>query len=272
MATYVVGDIHGCFRTLQRLLHQIKFSPEDRLWLVGDLVNRGPRSLDVLRWARDLGEQIITVLGNHDIHLLKSAFNLSSPRKMKLFSSLLAAEDSAPLLDWLRHRPLIHIEKPYVLVHAGLLPQWTVEEAELYGREIEEVLRGPKTGELLTRLNRKKMCVWDDRMTGMEKHSSVLSVMINLRALGSDGRTCLDFAGPLHELPKNAMPWFSVPSRKSKSHTILFGHWAALGFYQAPGILALDSGCAWGGMLTAVRLEDHVVFQQHNVEDADSSW
>jgi len=108
-----------------------------------------------------------TVLGNHDIHLLKSAFNLSSPRKMKLFSSLLAAEDSAPLLDWLRHRPLIHIEKPYVLVHAGLLPQWTVEEAELYGREIEEVLRGPKTGELLTRLNRKKMCVWDDRMTGM---------------------------------------------------------------------------------------------------------
>ena len=267
MSTYVIGDIHGCFLTLQSLLDKIEFSSTDQLWLVGDLVNRGPRSLDVLRWTRDLGERVITVLGNHDVHLLKTAFNLASPSKQEVFSSLLAAEDSAALLDWLRHRPLIHVEKPYLLVHAGLLPQWSIEEAERYGCEVEAVLRGPQVLELLMRLNRKKLSVWDDRLSGMEKHSAVFRAMTELRVLSSDGKTCLDFAGPLHELPKGTMPWFSVPSRKSQSHTILFGHWAALGFYRAPGIVALDSGCAWGGTLTAVRLEDQAVFQQENVED-----
>src|SRR5262249_11388894 len=144
MSTYVIGDIHGCYLTLQRLLDKIEFSPNDRLWLVGDLGNRGPRSLDVLRWARKLREQVVAVLGNHDVHLLKTAFNLASPSKRKVFSSLLAAEDSAALLDWLRHRPVIHVEKSYVLVHAGLLPQWSIEEAERYGREVEAVFRGPQ--------------------------------------------------------------------------------------------------------------------------------
>jgi bis(5'-nucleosyl)-tetraphosphatase (symmetrical) len=268
MSTYVIGDIHGCFLTLERLLDKIEFSHHDRLWLVGDLVNRGPRSLEVLRWARNLSGQVLTVLGNHDVHLLKTAFNLASPSKQAVFSSLLAAEDSATLLNWLRHRPLIHVEGPYVLVHAGLLPEWSIEEAERYGREVEAVLRGPEAAELLKRLPRKELPVWTKDLTGMEKHAIALKVMTELRTIGLGGRVRFDFTGPLHELPKGAMPWFSVSSRKSQSHTILFGHWAALGFYRAPGIVALDSGCAWGGTLTAVRLEDQAVFQQENVEDS----
>ena len=268
MATYVIGDIHGCFLTLQRLLEKIRFSSsQDRLWLVGDLVNRGPRSLQVLRWARDLGERLVTVLGNHDLNLLKSAFDVVPSKKKQLLNSLLAAEDSAVLLDWLRHRPLIHVETPYVLVHAGLLPQWSVEEAEQYAREVEEVLRGPQSGELLKRLPRKKLPAWDERLTELERRASVLKVMTELRTIELDGTVRFDFTGPLYELPKGAMAWFSAPARKGESRTILFGHWAALGFYEAPGIVALDSGCAWGGLLTAVRLEDHTVFQQENAED-----
>jgi bis(5'-nucleosyl)-tetraphosphatase (symmetrical) len=266
MATYVIGDIHGCFLTLRRLLDKIEYSSNDRLWLVGDLVNRGPRSLEVLRWAHDLGPQLVTVLGNHDVHLLKSAFNLASAARMKQFNTLLAAADSAALIDWLRHRPVIHVEKPYVLVHAGLLPHWNVEEAERFGREVEEVLRGGHVAELLMRHLPKNLSASDKQLVGMEKHSSVLKVMTQLRTIGLDGRVRFDFTGPLQELPKHEMAWFSVQPRKSQSHTILFGHWAALGFYQAPGILALDSGCAWGGSLTAVRLEDQAVFQQQNVE------
>src|SRR5262249_34211596 len=214
-----------------------------------------------------LREQVVAVLGNHDVHLLKTAFNLASPSKRQVFSSLLAAEDSAALLDWLRHRPLIHVEKSYVLVHAGLLPQWSIEEAERYGREVEAVLRDPEAAELLRRLPRKELPVWTNDLSGMEKHAIVLKVMTELRTIGLGGRVRFDFTGPLQELPTDEAAWFSARLRKSQSHTIVFGHWAALGFYLAPGILALDSGCAWGGKLTAVRLEDQAVFQQVNVEE-----
>jgi bis(5'-nucleosyl)-tetraphosphatase (symmetrical) len=268
MATYVIGDIHGCFLTLQGLLQKIRFSSsQDRLWLVGDLVARGPRSLEVLRWAREMGERVVTVLGNHDLHLLARALGVAPPKRKDLLRSLPAAEDQDELLVWLRHRPLILFEKPYVLIHAGLLPQWNIEEAEQYGREVEQVLNGPQAGELLKSLTWKKVPLWDERLAGYERHGTILRAMTELRTIGPDGSMCLHFAGPLHEIPNGATPWFSAPLRKSKPQTILFGHWAALGFYQAPGIVALDSGCAWGGMLTAVRLEDNAVFQQPNLEE-----
>jgi bis(5'-nucleosyl)-tetraphosphatase (symmetrical) len=234
---------------------------------VGDLVGRGPRSLEVLRWAREVGERIVTVLGNHDLHLLARALGVAPPKKKDLLRSLSAVEDKEDLLGWLRDRPLIHSERPYALVHAGLLPQWTIEEAERYGREVEQVLNGPQAGELLRSLTWKEVPVWDERLSGFEKHGSILRAMTELRTIRPDGSMCLDFTGPLSEIPKGAIPWFSAPLRKSRQQTILFGHWAALGFYQAPGILALDSGCAWGGMLTAVRLEDNAVFQQPNTEE-----
>jgi bis(5'-nucleosyl)-tetraphosphatase (symmetrical) len=212
-----------------------------------------------------LGERVVTVLGNHDLHLLARAHE-AVPKKKDLFR-FLAAEDKDELLKWLRHRPLIHTETPYVLVHAGLLPQWSLDEAERYGREVEQVLQGPQAGELLRSLTWKQVPAWDERLAGFKRHGSILRAMSELRTLRPDGSMCLDFAGPLDEIPNGVTPWFSPPLRKTREQTILFGHWAALGFYQAPGILALDSGCAWGGKLTAVRLEDRAVFQQANVED-----
>jgi len=268
MSTYVIGDIHGCFRTLQRLLQKIGYSAsQDRLWLVGDLVSRGPSSLEVLRWARNLGDKVVTVLGNHDLHFLARALGIFPPKKKD--QAFLAAEDKMDLLEWLRRRPLIHVETPYVLVHAGLWPQWSVEEAQQYGQEVEQVLSGPRAGatELLRSLAWDEVPVWDGQIFGLKRHVSILRAMTESRTIEPDGTMCLDFAGPLSEVPSGNVPWFSFPSRQSQSHTILFGHWAALDFYQAPGIVCLDSGCSWGRSLTAIRLEDQAVFQQPYAED-----
>ena len=266
MATYVIGDIHGCFLTLQKLLQRIRFSPsQDRLWLVGDLIGRGPRSLQVLRWACGLGKRVIAVLGNHDVHLLARAFEVL-PQKQK-DQWLLAAKDRAQLLEWLRQRPLVHFETPYVLVHAGLLPQWSIEEATQQGRETEQVLGGPKAAALLKSLAWDKVPIWSNKLSEYERQGCTLRAMTELRTISRDAGMCLDFTGPLDKVPQGCIPWFSAPERKSKSATILFGHWAALDFYRAPGIIGLDSGCAWGRMLTAIRLEDPAVLQQPNIED-----
>jgi bis(5'-nucleosyl)-tetraphosphatase (symmetrical) len=200
----------------------------------------------VLRWARNLGKQVVAVLGNHDLRLLAQAFEVVPPKKKDTFRSLLAAKDKAHLLEWLRHRPLIHSETPYILVHAGLLPQWSVGKAEKYGREVEQVLRGPQAKKLLKSLTWKKVPAWDKRLTGFERHGVILRAMTGLRTIGPGGNMRLDFAGPLDEIPRGCAPWFSDPLRKSKPRTILFGHWAALGFYRAPGIVGLDSGCCVG--------------------------
>jgi bis(5'-nucleosyl)-tetraphosphatase (symmetrical) len=271
MSTYVIGDIHGCFQTLQCLLQVIHFSPaQDRLWLVGDLVSRGPRSLEVVRWARNFDKHVVTVLGNHDLHLLARALEVLPPKKRD--RAFLDAEDRTDLLEWLRHRPLIHLETPYVLVHAGLWPQWNIEEAVQYGRELESILRGPRSGavEPLKSLAWSEVPVWKGQLSGIERYASILRSMTELRTIGPDGSMCLDFAGPLAEIPSGCLPWFSLPWRQSQSHTILFGHWAALDFYRAPGIVGLDSGCAWGRMLTAIRLEDQAFFQQPYAEDTAS--
>jgi bis(5'-nucleosyl)-tetraphosphatase (symmetrical) len=268
MPTYVIGDIHGCFRTLQRLLQKIGYStPHDRLWLVGDLVSRGPSSLEVLRWARNLGNKVVTVLGNHDLHFLARALGIFPPKKKD--QAFLAAEDKTDLLEWLLGRPLVQVETPYILVHAGLWPQWSTEDAQAYSREVERILRGPRAGaaELLKSLAWDEVPAWDGQLFGLKKHVSTLRAMTELRTIRRNGTMCLDFAGPLLEVPKANLPWFSFQSRQSQSHTILFGHWAALDFYRAPGIVCLDSGCSWGRTLTAIRLEDQTVFQQPYAED-----
>jgi len=266
MATYVIGDIHGCFLTLQKLLQRIQFSsPQDRLWLVGDLIGRGPRSLQVLRWARILGNRLIAVLGNHDVHLLARAFEVLPQRQKDQW--LLAAKDKVQLLEWLRQRPLIHFEEPYVLVHAGLLPQWSIEEATQQGRGVERVLRGPKAAALLKSLTWEQVPIWSNTLGEYERQGCTLRAMTELRTISGDGSMCLDFTGPLDKIPEGCTAWFSAPQRKSKSQIILFGHWAGLGFYQAPGLVGLDSGCAWGRVLTAIRLEDQTVFQQPYAEE-----
>ena len=263
MATFAIGDIHGCFRTLQHLMKAIRFDPgRDRLLLVGDLVNRGPRSLDVLRWARQLGDRAVCVLGNHDLKLLACGLGVRSSLKNTQLSSILAAGDCQELLAWLGSRPLVHREGGYVLVHAGLLPEWTVDQAVGLGGEIQRRLRGPGAAELLQCLTARNLSEFKEEKSGLLRLAKALSAMTQLRTLNPDGSMQHSFVGPLSEMPDSLIPWFSFPGRRNRSATVLFGHWAALGLFQAPGIAGLDSNCVRGGQLTAMRLEDGRIFQQ----------
>ena len=266
MATFAIGDIHGCFRTLQRLMKTIRFDPgRDRLWLVGDLVNRGPMSLEVLRWVRQLGDRAVCVLGNHDLKLLACGLGIRSSLKNPHLSSILAAEDCEELLAWLRSRPLVHCEREYALVHAGLLPGWTVDEAIQLGREIQRRLMGPGAVELLRCLLAGNPARFTERDPGALRLALALKAMTQLRTLNPDASMDLSFVGPLAEMPDTLIPWFAFPGRRNGSATIVFGHWAALGLFQAPGVAGLDSNCFRGGRLTAMRLEDGRIFQQEFV-------
>ena len=268
MATFAIGDIHGCFRTLQQLMRAIRFDPDrDRLWLVGDLVNRGPGSLEVLRWVRQLGDRAVCVLGNHDLKLLACALGVRSSLKNPQLRSILAAGDCRELLAWLGSRPLVHREGGYVLVHAGLLPGWTVDQAVQLGGEIQGRLRGPGAAELLQQcLTARNLSAFVDEEPELVRLATALQAMTQVRTLNPDGSMDLDFVGPLAEMPDNLIPWFSFPGRRNSSATIVFGHWAALGLYRAPGIAGLDSNCVRGGRLTAMRLEDGRIFQQELVD------
>lgn len=267
MATFAIGDVHGCFRTLQQLVKAVRFDPgRDRLWLVGDLVNRGPGSLEVLRWVRQLGDGAVCVLGNHDLKLLARGLGIRSSLKNSPLSSILAAPDRQELIGWLRSRPLVHREGGHVLVHAGLLPEWTVDRAIRMGGEIQRRLAGPGAVELLRCLAARNLSEFKEKEPGSLRLATALRAMTQLRTLNPDGSMDLDFVGPLAEMPDHLIPWFAFPGRRNSSATIVFGHWAALGLFQAPGIAGLDSNCVRGGRLTAMRLEDGRVFQQELVD------
>lgn len=261
MSTYVIGDIHGCSRTLQKLLAKLDFDAEqDRLWLVGDLVNRGPDSLGVLRWARrlsdQLGERMVVVLGNHDLHLLALHAGLSDRRVVDDLKDILKAEDAEELITWLERRPLLHREGDHVLVHAGLLPQWTVDEAARWAARIAELL--PTKEGKARLLRRPEPPDLDDETRELRR---ALGALTRLRTCSAAGELC-SFSGPPEEAPAGCLPWFRIDARRSRDATILSGHWAALGLHVEPGVFALDSGCAWGGPLTALRLEDGTIVQQ----------
>ncbi len=263
MSTYAIGDIQGCFLTLQKLLERLAFDPgRDRLWLVGDLVNRGPRSLEVLRWARGLGDRVVAVLGNHDLHLLARADGVARPRRRDSLEEVLKAPDREDLLDWLRHRPLLHRKGDLSLVHGGLDPSWTLEEAEGLAREAEAALRGPGGHEALSAVYAGRPERWDGSATGTQRLQSILHIFTRIRVCRPDGRLDFAFKGEPEASPEGFLPWYEIPGRKSRGTTLVFGHWAALGLRLMPEALALDSGCAWGRELSALRLEDRAVFQQ----------
>ncbi len=265
MATYVIGDIHGCYQTLQYLLEIVRFDPtQDELWLVGDLVNRGPNSLQVLRWAKTLGDRVICVLGNHDLHLLALNWGVLPHRKRQSLESVLIAPDHGELLEWLRSRPLIYVRDSRVLVHAGLLPQWSVSEALELSREVEEALRGDQFIPLLHASCRQKWPQWNDTLVGIPRLACILQVLTEIRTCTATGRLCHSFSGLPQEAPPDYLPWFAFPDRRSATASLYFGHWAALGVYRRPGVTALDAGCAWGGSLAVVRLEDGVAFESPN--------
>lgn len=262
MAIYAIGDVQGCFASLQQLLAHIQFEPDrDRLWFVGDLVNRGPDSLGALRYVKGLGPAAVTVLGNHDLFLLAAAAGIAAPRPMDTIQSILTAPDRDQLLTWFRHQPLLHREGPFVMVHAGLLPQWTIKQAAELAREVEQVLRGPDYQELLRTSFERPSVQWSNGLTGMRRLAALTHVFTRLRTCTVDGMMNESYNGPPDHAPSGFLPWFQVPARRSTEATIVCGHWAALGLHLRDNVLALDSGCVWGRELTAVRLEDRQVFQ-----------
>ncbi len=261
MSTYVIGDIQGCHDSLVRLIEACALDPaRDRLWLVGDLVNRGPHSLATLRFIRALGEQAVSVLGNHDFYLLGVACGAIERGTDDTLDDVLMAPDCGEVIEWLRHRPLMHVEASYALVHAGLLPEWTIEQAHNLASEVEAALRGPYWAEFLRHLWGAKPTRWRDDLAGWDRLRVIVNAMCRMRMCSADGEMQLKFKGPIDGAPEGVLPWFRVPGRRSLTHTILCGHWSALGFHDDDGILALDTGCVWGGYLTAVRLDDRKVF------------
>lgn len=262
MATYAIGDVQGCFAALENLIHRIGFtSPKDRLLFVGDLVNRGPESLRVLRYVRSLDSEATTVLGNHDLFLLAAAAGVVPPRPKDTLSDILRAPDRAHLVDWLRQQRLVYRTNQFTMVHAGFLPQWTVEEAELLAAEVEDALQGPDHQRLLRALYTGPRLQWSTALTGMERLVAIATILTRLRICSPAGVVDMDFSGPPSEAPNGYQPWFEVQGRRSRTTTIVCGHWAALGLHLAENLIALDSGCVWGHRLTAVRLEDRKVFQ-----------
>lgn len=255
--------------SLERLLHLIDFAPaRDELWLVGDLVNRGPRSLDVLRWAREHERSVTCVLGNHDLHLLARAAGAAGPKKRDTLDDVLGATDCDALIEWLRHRPLVHLADDHLLVHAGLHPKWTAVEARALAAEVEAELRGPSWRSLVGLLPGGSPPRWDPRLGGGDRWRAIMAYLVRVRTVRPDGRAEPDFDGAPSHAPPGCVPWFAYPERAWTSHTVVFGHWAALGLDLGPHHIGLDTGCVWGKSLTAVRLDDRVVFQVKAVEPA----
>lgn len=257
MSCYAIGDLQGCFEPLQRLLDRLRFDPAaDRLWFAGDLVNRGPESLQVLRFVRSLGASAVTVLGNHDLHLLARAAGGHAGRRDSL-DELLAAPDREPLLDWLRARPLLHEQDGWVLLHAGLPPQWTLEQARRAARQVETLLRGPQHRRFLAGMYGDEPRQWSPTLRGVARARFIVNAYTRLRYCDADGRMDLRPKGAPGSQPPGLLPWFAVPSRRSREARIVFGHWSTLGQVHWPEhrVWGLDTGAVWGGRLTALCLD-----------------
>lgn len=263
MATYAIGDVQGCYDQLLRLLERIAFDPaRDTLWFVGDLVNRGPQSRAVVRFVKNLGSRAVTVLGNHDLALLVVAEGIKRAHASDTFGDILAAPDRDELLDWLRHQKMMHADERYAMVHAGLLPQWSVSRALALGSEVEQALRGDGWRELLQRMYGNQPDRWQDDLSGFDRLRVITNAMTRMRLCTTDGT--MEFSHKIGlevGVPPGFMPWYDVPARASVGTPVIFGHWAALGLLVRPDVISLDSGCVWGRALSALRLEDRRIDQ-----------
>jgi bis(5'-nucleosyl)-tetraphosphatase (symmetrical) len=258
MTLYAIGDIQGCARSFEALLQRIDFAPgRDQVWLVGDLVNRGPRSLKVLRRVRELGASATVVLGNHDLHLLATAAGVRRPAGADTFDDVLGASDADELIHWLCQQPLIVRDKAArrVLVHAGIPPVWKVRQAVAHAAEIEALLRSRHWVKALRGMYGQTPVNWDPELNPTERRRFTLNALTRLRFCTRAGRLDLSCSGPPGSQPAKLMPWFDVPGRRSRKWHIVFGHWSALGIMQRDDITAVDSGCVWGRRLTAVPLD-----------------
>ncbi len=264
MSIYAIGDLQGCFESLELLLTRLPLRwDQDQLWFVGDLVNRGPHSLEVLRYVKGLGSRAVCVLGNHDLHLLSVSEGFAPLHRGDTLDGVLEACDRIELLEWLRQRPLIHCAQGYTMVHAGLLPQWDVRQAKELAGEVEQALRAASYREFLKEMYGNRPHRWSPGLAGMDRLRLITNGLTRLRICSADGSMEFAHKGALCDIPKGYMPWFQVPGRRSAGENLIFGHWSALGLHldQPSRLLALDTGCLWGGHLTAVRLEDLALFQ-----------
>lgn len=262
MATYAIGDLQGCYSSLQQLLELISFNAgRDRLWLVGDIVNRGPDSLAALRFVKESGNAVTMVLGNHDLHLLMAAAGVAKMRTGDTLQPILSASDREELLFWLRHQKLFHRDGDYVMVHAGLLPEWSVKQAAQLAQEVECALRKENYRKVFSRLYGNKPDCWKDDLTGYERLRVIVNAMTRMRICTPEGKMNFSFKGDAQAIPDGYLPWFDVPARASQKATIICGHWSALGLKVNHNLIALDTGCLWGGSLTAIRLDDRKIFQ-----------
>lgn len=262
MATYAIGDIQGCHAELCDLLTLCGFSPqEDRLWLVGDLVNRGAGSLAVLREVMALGAAAVTVLGNHDFHLLTIAAGHRKPHRGDTLDDVLAAPDRERIVDWVAAQPLVHREGGRLMVHAGLLPTWTPATAHMLSREVQAALAGPGRATFLRDLYGDEPHAWRDDLAGMDRLRAIVNVCTRLRFCTADGRMEFREKRAAEHAPEGFLPWFAHPTRRSAHVEVVCGHWSTLDLMLRPNFMMLDSGCVWGGALTAVRLEDGRVYQ-----------
>ena len=262
MATYAIGDVQGCADALRRLLDALGFErSRDCLWFVGDLVNRGPDSLATLRLVKDLGERAVTVLGNHDFHLLAVSAGHAKMHRGDTLKQVLEAPDRDELLAWLRQRPMLHVEGAWAMVHAGLLPQWGVAKAQALAQEVERALRGAGWREFLAQLYGDMPDTWSENLRGADRLRVIVNAMARMRFCTQDGTIELRTKGETAKAPPGFFPWFDAPGRASRDHTLVCGHWSTLGLKLRPDLFALDSGCVWGGKLSAVRLEDRALFQ-----------
>jgi len=264
MATYAIGDIQGSYNEFRRLLDLINFNAKDKLWLVGDIVNRGPDSLLLLRFLKAMNDAVVAVLGNHDLHLLVVAEGFAKAQPGDTLQGVLNAPDRDELLYWLRHQRLLHVSGDYVMVHAGLLPSWSVIQAANLAQEAESFLHNKDHEEF------RKFCShmygnqpdqWSACLEGYERIRVIINAMTRMRICTYDGRMNFTFKGRVEDIPIDYLPWFDVPSRASKEATVICGHWSALSLQVKSNLIALDTGCVWGGSLTAIRLEDRRVFQ-----------
>ena len=257
MATYAIGDLQGCYDSLLRLLDKLNFNEsKDTLWFAGDLVNRGPDSLSTLRFVKSLSDNAITVLGNHDLHLLAIAAKHKKTKDSGL-KEILNADDADDLLNWLRKQPLLHHDPQlnFTMVHAGIYPDWDLQDAQKYANELEAVLRSDDYLDFIFNMYGNLPDKWDDELKGWERLRIICNIFTRMRYCENDGTLNFKSHGAPGTHPENTVSWFEVPNRKVMENTILFGHWSTLGIINKKNIYALDTGCVWGGKLTALRID-----------------
>ncbi|MBL1141404.1 MAG: symmetrical bis(5'-nucleosyl)-tetraphosphatase [Proteobacteria bacterium] len=268
MSTYAIGDLQGCYSELQDLLDKINFDEtNDRLWFAGDLVNRGPESLKCLRFVKSLGENAKTVLGNHDLHILAIANNVRKPHRKDTVDEILNADDSKKLLKWLRKQPLL-VNEPnlkYTMIHAGLPPQWTLEQAKDLAQETESLLQSKQFDDFIQNMYGDQPDTWSEKLKDNDRHRYIINALTRTRYCDQNGKLNIKETCAPGKQSESLIPWYALPDRKTKKDKLIFGHWSTVLLgneknFKQYNVYPLDTGCLWGGELTAMRLEDEKLF------------